>query len=273
MPMTITKNQIDETASTESIETHRDATINIVNPHLNFPKVHLQPPNTSGYLLLALEVDNKGPLFLTESKKKKELIKAAKALLKTIEKIDYVLDVALFKARFIPPGKGEFIKKRQGQIHIAKYDVVILIETHQYSDLDQLKQKVDVVQLEKLATISSTHMHLATARNIRRMGNVNHNKQGVFLFNFFYADNIDQNLNIWEYTAGWFEDQTGLDNSTLLRTQEENSRLYSVINHCRWDKLSDVLPSLIFKPTFKNYVLANFEANNTAPIPILYKLA
>lgn len=111
------------------------------------------------------------------------------------------------------------------------------------------------------------------AKNIRRTGDVNHDKQGVFLFNFFYADNVDQNLGIWEYTAGWFEDQTGLHNSTLLRTQEDGSRLYSVINHCRWDKLSDVLPSLIFKRTFKTYVLANLEANNTAPTPILYKLA
>lgn len=273
MSVSIQENQTMEMIPHKNAETKKTNDLKIVNAHLKFPKVHLFPPNKSGYLLLALEVDNKGPLFLTESKKKKQLLKKAKELLKAIEGIDYVSETVLFKARFFPPGQGGFIKKRVDQVHIAKYDVVILIETDEYLDLDKLKQEVDVIQLENLASDNSTHLHMATAKNIRKMGDVDHDKQGVFLFNFFYADNVDQNLKIWEYTAGWFEDQTGLNNSTLLRTQENDDRLYSVINHCRWDKLSDVLPSLIFKPTFKSYVLANFEANNTAPIPILYKLA
>ena len=48
---------------------------------------------------------------------------------------------------------------------------------------------------------------------------------------------------------------------------------YNVINHCRWDKLSDILPSLIFNKTFSPYVLDNFYANNVGAMPILYKLA
>lgn len=259
--------------SDENQKTVAPNNLNIVNTHLKFPKVHLQPPNTFGYLLLALEVDAKGPLFITESRKKKELLKDAKKLLKSIGEINYVEDVTIFKARFIPPGKGAFLKKRADKIHMAKYDVVVLIETDAYSDMDRLKEEVAFIQLEKLAIKNSNHLHKATAKNIRKMGDVDHDKQGVFLFNFFYADHVDQNLKIWEYTAGWFEHETKLDNSTLLRTQEDDSRLYSVINHCRWDKLSDILPSLIFKSTFKSYVLANFEANNTAPMPILYKLA
>lgn len=273
MGVPIQKCQIKEIVSQESIETKHTNDLKIVNAHLKFPKVRLQPPNESGYLLLALEVDDKAPLFITESNKKKEVLKKSKALLKTIQQIDYVHNTALFKARFIPPGRGGFIKKRANQVHIAQYDVVILIETTEYTDLDRLKKQIDVIQLEKLAIENSGHLHIATAKNIRRMGDVNHDKQGVFLFNFFYADNVAQNLKVWEYTAGWFQDQTGLDNSTLLRTQNDDKRLYSVINHCRWDKLSDILPFLIFKATFKTYVLANFEVNNTTPIPILYKLA
>ena len=41
----------------------------------------------------------------------------------------------------------------------------------------------------------------------------------------------------------------------------------------RWPRLRDVLPSLLFKRSFRRYVLEHFEANDTAPIPILYKLA
>ncbi|MCX2930939.1 hypothetical protein ORI20_11665 [Mycobacterium sp. CVI_P3] len=55
--------------------------------------------------------------------------------------------------------------------------------------------------------------------------------------------------------------------------QEGSDTDNTVINHCRWDKLRNILPSLVFKPSFRRYVLANFEANNTAAIPILYRLA
>jgi len=37
--------------------------------------------------------------------------------------------------------------------------------------------------------------------------------------------------------------------------------------------LIHILPSLIFKKSFKEFVLNNFEANNVAAMPILYKLA
>ena len=47
---------------------------------------------------------------------------------------------------------------------------------------------------------------------------------------------------------------------------------YTIINHCRWDKLIDILPSLIFKKSFHSYVLDNFFANNVAAMPVLYKM-
>ncbi|WPR75753.1 hypothetical protein [Algoriphagus sp. NG3] len=47
---------------------------------------------------------------------------------------------------------------------------------------------------------------------------------------------------------------------------------YSIINHCRWDNYLDILPSLLFKKTFKKYVLDNFYVNNVGAQPILYKL-
>jgi hypothetical protein len=87
------------------------------------------------------------------------------------------------------------------------------------------------------------------------------------------AARLDQNLAVWEYTAGWFEDQTGLRNSTVLLPEAGPRKDYTIINHCRWDSLWDILPSLAFKRSFRTYVLAHFEANNTAAIPILYRLA
>ncbi len=48
---------------------------------------------------------------------------------------------------------------------------------------------------------------------------------------------------------------------------------YTLINHCRWDRLRDILPSMTVMPSFRAYVLGNFDANETATMPILYALA
>ena len=84
---------------------------------------------------------------------------------------------------------------------------------------------------------------------------------------------VDQNLSIWEHTAGWFEYQTGLDNSELILPDNPTQNSYKIINHCRWNHLVDIMPSLLFKPSFRGFVLKNFESNNIAAIPILYRLA
>jgi hypothetical protein len=89
---------------------------------------------------------------------------------------------------------------------------------------------------------------------------------------YFYADRTDLNLAAWRYTAGWFRDQTGLDNSTVLLPDDTSEPRYRLINHARWDRLRDVLPSLLFKRSFRTYVLAHFKANGVAAMPVLYRL-
>ena len=102
---------------------------------------------------------------------------------------------------------------------------------------------------------------------------MDHTRGGVFLFGYFYADSPAQNLAAWEQTAGWYQQETGLDNASVLMPTRADRSEYTLIDHCRWDRLSDVLPSLIFKRSFRDFVLARFDANDTVPMPILYKLA
>jgi len=59
----------------------------------------------------------------------------------------------------------------------------------------------------------------------------------------------------------------------LLLPDAGQGQDYTISDHCRWDRLRDILPALLFKKTFKSFVLANFAANNTAPMAILYRLA
>ena len=67
--------------------------------------------------------------------------------------------------------------------------------------------------------------------------------------------------------------KTDLNNSRVLAPLEGERQDYGIINHCRWDHLRDVAPNLIFRPSFRKFVLANFAANRISAQPTRYRLA
>lgn len=246
--------------------------LKIVNEHLNYDPVSLVDASPNYYLHIAIEVDRSiTPFFLWDSGKKKKVLKRAKQLCSDIAKTNKIEDANVFKAQLIPPGRGKYIKENSSQIHIAKFDVVILIEAHSKEILAQITESQAYKQAIDFFEQNGTHLHQVKARNIRRINDVDHTKQGVFLFNYFFAENTQQNLDVWNYTAGWFEQETQLDNSELMLPLDKANSDYTIINHCRWDNYRAILPSLIFKNTFRSYVLDNFYANNVGAMPILYK--
>lgn len=249
-----------------------DNTLKKVITEQQFKKVDLKVASKTSYLFIAAEIDTSiFPLFYATSKRKKSIIKQSKEWCKQLQLEKGIVSAAVFKATLIPPGRGKLLKERSG-VHIARYDFAILIEAD--------KEKVQsILQEKKYEEITSEiqgvakHVYITTATNIKRIDNVDHSKQGVFLFNYFYADDLNQNLQVWEYTAGWFQQETGLDNSTVLLPVNAKESEYKIINHCRWNGLHEVLPSLLFKRSFRTYVLANFYINNVAAMPVFYKLA
>ncbi|MEX2576190.1 MAG: hypothetical protein WD382_06020 [Halofilum sp. (in: g-proteobacteria)] len=236
-----------------------------------YEKASLIKPTDFGYIHFAAEVDRRYP-FLPASRPKRALLRDCKRLCRALERREDVRSATVFKALLIPPGRGEYLKQRPN-VHVARFDVTILIETPTLADVHALMGSAEFSALEGRVRNTAHYSHLIAASNARQIGPVDHERDGVFLFNYFVADDTEQNLAVWEYTAGWFETETGLDNSTLLLPLESSESEYSMINHCRWDRLRDIMPSLLLKPSFRSYVLANFEANNTAAIPILYRLA
>ncbi len=251
----------------------QDPPLQIVGPKDQFPEVTLIAPVQSGYLMLALEVDQRPPVgFFIQSRRKTKLLADLKALAATLRKTDEVLDASVFKAAIIPPGRGAFLNKRP-HIEIARFDVVMLIEFTCLAEVERFRATQKWQDTVGKATGIARKSIEFTATNTRHIGPVDHSRDGIFLFNYFYADSLDINLKVWNYTAGWFQDQTGLDNSTVLLPQDASELPYTIINHCRWDRLRDILPSILFNKTFKPFVLDNFEQNNTAAIPILYRRA
>jgi len=248
-----------------------DTELNVVQNAGPFPKADLVAPNSFGYLVAAAVVDRRPPFgYFVESSTKRGLLRALRAAATDLKAAPGVREAVVLKTLVRPPGEGAFLRKRPA-VHRARYDVAIWVETDTPAGAALLRNSAQWRRIETLLKAASTDIQVITGHNARRMGDVDHTRDGVFLINYFYADSTDVNLAVWEYTAGWFQDQTGLHNSILLRPDSDTD--YTVINHCRWDRLREILPAIVFKPSFRSYVLAHFEANNTAAMPILYHLA
>lgn len=239
-----------------------------------FPNARVVAPTPHGFIILSAEIDRRfGPTYALESRTRKRLLRSAKAAAAALGPDGYVVDASVFSAIIAPPGGHSDYLASRPAVHRARFDLVMLIETTTPEAALPLAQAPLLRQFHSDVVGQARYCEFFTASNVRRMGPVDHDRGGVFLFNFFHADRWRQNVDVWQYTAGWFQDQTGLDNSCVLLPAPGAETSYTLINHCRWDRLSDVLPSLLFKPSFRNYVLAHFEANSTAPMPILYRLA
>jgi len=248
------------------------ADLKIVGPTGRFPKVTLVDPTTSSYLIFALEIDHRLPVtYFLESHAKKAAIVLVKAAAKRLDSNPDVIDATVFKTLIAPPGRGDYLKQRPN-VPIARFDLVMLVELSNNQAAQALRSGAEWTGLMDGTAALARKSLVLSMTNARQIGPVDHSRDGVFLFNYFYADDLGQNLAVWNYTAGWFQDQTGLDNSTLLVPDTDQGADYTVINHCRWDRLRDIIPAL-FRHSFKTYVEDNFTANRTAPIPILYRLA
>ena len=237
----------------------------------SFPKVRLVDPQPYGYRLLAVVVDRRLPFaYAWESRRKRRLLASLNKQAAHLRESDGVRDVTVFKALVVPPGRGRFLKERPN-VRVARYDIVVLVETTTPEQAERLDGNPhwSATQLEIRSVAPDPFEIFGT--NVRSLGKVDHKRAGVFLFNYFYADRLDRNLAVFEYTAGWFQDQTRLDNSTLMLPKTKTD--YTIINHARWDRLRDIVPALLIKSSFRDYVLRYFEANQTAAMPILYRLA
>lgn len=244
-------------------------TVRVIGPERGYSSADLVAPTPHGYLLLAVETGRR-PVWLPAAADKRRFLRSAVRAAAELRATPDVLDATVFDAILIPPGRGRFLRRRPGEFHPARYDVVVLVEVTTPDEAPKLRASRLWQALEQTARQNASHTLELLATNVRRMGDVDHSRDGVFLFNYFFADDTDQNIAVWEHTAGWWQQEAALDNSEVLLPDPGKTR-YTIINHCRWDHLRDFLPSLLFKPTFRTYLQANFDANDVAPMPILYR--
>lgn len=239
----------------------------IINEHLA-SAAHLVPPDENGYLLLAADLGGwRGPFASRGHRARLDRLAAVGA---RMVGADGVEEATVFRAVFRPPGEGGRLL-RERRIAAARFDVVVLMRTTDPSAALALRGRPAYQELADDLHASARRVYSMAGRNVRRLGTVDHRPDHPFLFNYFYADDTQTLLDVWEYTAGWFQARTGLPNSVLMQPLDGEATDYGIVNHASWPSIGAFLPDLIFRPTFRRFVLANFRANGIAAQPIIYR--
>ncbi|HET6834509.1 MAG TPA: hypothetical protein VFH30_11620 [Acidimicrobiales bacterium] len=242
----------------------------IVNAKPRYRPPTLVDPPGFGYLLLSAEVEPPtGPRpFPGSSDTKTALLGRLKSAAAELAQIDAVERATVYRTVLAPPPAG-YARKAQ---HPARYDVVVLVETTSPDGLTALQAAEPYAHLRKEFDTDATRVDTMPARCVKCIADVDKSRPGLFLFNYFVADDVEVALKLWDHLAGWFMTETGLDNSTLLMPTGESE--YAFVNHARWDYgLPQLWLRMFTKPSFWSFVQANMNENRVGSMPILCRLA
>jgi hypothetical protein len=229
----------------------------------------LMPPTDRGYLVMAATVDRRLP-FLPMSRRKKALLAALSEDAADLTLLPGVTQADVFDSQLVAPGMGhELLRARS--VTPARFDIVVLIETVDTRTAQALRDTHGYRRMRQRLTAAATRTYEMAARNVRRIADVDHDQPSVFLFNFFYADDAERLISVWENTAGWFVAKTSLPDSTVFEPLAGEPHEYGIVNHASWPNFRAFLPHLILRPSFRRFVLTMFAANGVAAQPILYR--
>lgn len=236
----------------------------------------LTRPTDNGFLLLAAEIGRwAGPLPLPSRTGRRAVARLA-ALAQTLAGRDDVIETVVFRGALRPPGEGSALLERAG-LRPARHDVVVLVRTTTADAAGGLRADPTYRAMVREISCGARHVHEVAADNAARIADVDHDSDRWFLFNYFFCDSPHDPsatvYDVWRYTAGWFQRHTALPDSLLLRPQPGEPSDYTVVNHASWPTLRVFLPSLLFRRSFRSFVLANFKANDVAAQPIIYRRA
>ncbi len=266
-----------ETNNSSVLASEKKTELQLVYFDRNYPPVKLIEPTTLGYIHIAAEVQPRSlpfSLFMPQRREKSELLTELKALAHPLEQLDAVEKVTVFHAGVVLPiERLPYIKQRKDSIRIPRFDIVVLIETKSVLATREVQTTPAYRALVDTLTSKAEHMHIITARNAKRIADVDKTVPGLFLFNYFVADDVEVMLQLWDYLAGWDAVETGMDNSTLLVPLDGERSDYLAINHARWDvSLLRIVWRQFSRATFGIYVQENLEANRVGSLPVWYWL-
>jgi hypothetical protein len=235
------------------------------------------PVSAHGYLYAAAAVQPaRGPPFVWPSARRTRLLGQLKELGRRLEQRESVLRVLVFRAIVMPPTArfSAYVKEHGSSLHVADFDAIMLIETSSPESARQLQTDPAYGAVIEAMRSEAQTVHAFAARNVRRIADIDPSVGGLFLFNHFAADDAAVMMQLWDYLAGWYVVETGLNNSVALSPLQGEQSDCAIVNWARWDGGS--LPhfwKMLSKRSFWRYVPPNLEANRAASMPIYCRLA
>jgi hypothetical protein len=232
------------------------------------PATLIEPPPT-GYILLSAEVEPPGRApFPSRSANRTALLGRLRGMTGRLEQVDAVTKATAYRTVVAPPVAGY----AKTATHPARYDVIVLVETTSPAVIGEVEATEAGKELMEELEGSARRVDVMRARCVKRIGDVDKTRPGLFLFNYFVAEDPAVALDLWDHLAGWYMSETGLDNSTLL--QPVDSATYAFVNHARWDQgVPRLFLQQMAKPSFYRFVRPNLDRHKTGAMPVLCRLA
>jgi hypothetical protein len=242
-----------------------------------YSPAHFIAPSPSGYVHIGGNVavpSRPGPV-LRRGADKLRLESRLKGLARQLMQNDAVRMATVYDAVVMPPFERlPNIKERAASVELPRYDIVVLIEAVDPTAIPGVQATGEYQSIIDELHSGAKHIRVTAARNAKRIADVDRTRQGTFIFNHFVADDPEIMLELFDYLAGWYEAETGVDNSTLLVPLEGEKWDWVAINHARWDaSVARVSLQQFSKRTFRSYVVENLKRNRVGAMPVLYRLA
>jgi hypothetical protein len=250
--------------------------LNLVHPDLGYGQVQLMKPSSHGYLYLAASVRPGPTPIVLPSGQREKLTDRVKALASKLESVPGVINASTFRAIVLPPTSrfSSYLKNAGRSLRVVDFDVMVLVQTITTADARQISGSTEFERLLKVLRDSAHHVEVVLMHNVKRINSVSLERDGLFLFNHFVAQDAEVMLSLWDYLAAWYVAETGLTNSLALAPENTGTSGYALVNFARWD--TNPLHhfwSQLSKPSFWRYVTANLDANQAAAMPIYCRLA
>jgi hypothetical protein len=240
----------------------------IVKPEQDLGVVSPAPSPPYGYLLLSAAVaPPAGPPLVRRDARRTAVESRLAELMPRVATLEPVVRATAFRALLMPPGAPP---KFRPALKPPRYDIVVMVETDVPGSLEQVTGDPTVATVRSLLGDHAKEFKETQARCIRAIADVDKRATGVYLFNYWAAEDRDVALEVWEHLATWFQAKTGLRNSTVLEPLDNDD--FAFVNHARWDtSLLGVALHQFTRPSFFTYVRPNLRANDVEVYPALYR--
>jgi hypothetical protein len=242
----------------------------ITNPGERYHRASLIEPSHSGYVHIAAQIDppaRPGPARPTRARNA-ALAELGRERTRLAQQHPE-WDIDLFRAVGFPPLDALPIPERYRSA-AAFYDVIVLIKTTTTAELPSLAEDAAYQAMLDVLDRRADSVTITQAGNARRIAGVP-SEQKLHLFNHFLAQDAGA-LDVWDYIAGWYQQEMRLTNSEVLAPIDPDSTPFALINHASWNMtLPRFISRQLSRPSFRSFVLANLRDNEIGSLPYLYR--